>query len=112
MDKIVLSASEKVEIESDVGIKKKLQARIDTGARMCSIDISEAAELELGPVIRKKEVNSASGKTVRPVVKGWVNIKGKKIHTDFTLIDRSHMSHPVLIGRNVLKKGFLVDVSK
>jgi hypothetical protein len=39
-----------------------------------------------------------------------VRIKGKKIRAAFTLADRSRQAYPVLIGRNVLRGKFLVDV--
>ncbi len=33
-----------------------------------------------------------------------------KVH--FSIADRAHMKYKVLIGKNILKKGFLIDPSK
>ncbi len=39
-----------------------------------------------------------------------IKMRGKKIRAGFTLADRSKQAYPVLIGRNVLRGKFLVDV--
>ncbi len=91
---------------------KHVKARIDTGATKSSMDESLAKELILGPSIKNAVIKSASGQTTRPVVKAEVSIGGKKVSTEFTLISRAHMKYKVLIGRNVLSKGFLIDPSK
>lgn len=109
--KIVLGAAEEVTIESDSGESKKVIARIDTGALLNSIDVRLAGELRLGPIVREKKVKSASGRTVRPVITAWLTLKGKRFHTEFTIIDRSQMKYPVLIGRNILKNGYVIDVN-
>ncbi|MBS1267144.1 MAG: hypothetical protein MAG795_01116 [Candidatus Woesearchaeota archaeon] len=109
-DKIVLKAEEKVTLISEKGNQTK-KARIDTGASMCSIDKSLADNLELGPPVRQRKVKSATGRTVRDVYKFKVELKGKQFEAEFTVIDRGHMSFPVLIGRNIIKQGFIVDVS-
>ena len=48
----------------------------------------------------------------RAVIELWVKVG--KIHekAQFTLADRSQMSHPVLLGREFIKDIALVDVSK
>ena len=109
--KIILTASEEVTIVN-TDKQKTVKARIDTGARLSSIDTELVAELGLGPVVRTKNVKSAHGKTLRPVINVNIILKGKKCNAEFTFIDRSHMSHPVLIGRNILEQGFVVDVNQ
>lgn len=37
---------------------------------------------------------------------------GNTYKTEFTLADREKMTYPILIGRSLLKKRFIVDVSK
>lgn len=92
---------------------KKVHARVDTGATQSSIDIRLAEELNLGPVITKKKVKSAHGIALRPVIKAEIVIKGVEIEEEFTIAERTHMTYPVLIGQNILKKGrFLVDPLK
>jgi hypothetical protein len=39
-------------------------------------------------------------------------MKGKKIKSSFNVTDRSNVKCPVLIGKNVLKQGFLIDPNK
>lgn len=37
---------------------------------------------------------------------------GKTYKCEFTLADREKMKYPVLVGRNLLRQGFVVDVAK
>ena len=92
--------------------KKKLKARIDTGATKSSIDKSLAEELELGPERKHIIVKSAHGKRRRPVIKERVQIDHRIIKAFFTVADRRHMKYKVLIGQNILKRRFLIDPSK
>lgn len=56
-------------------------------------------------------VASSTGHTEhRYKVKILVKIAGRKIRARFTLADRSEQAYPVLIGRNVLRGKFIVDV--
>lgn len=90
--------------------KKSVYARIDTGATKSCIDSTLAHDLDLGPVIHKKQVRSAHGTSMRPVIYAEIMINGYMHKEEFTLAPRSHMTYPVLIGQNILKKGkFLVD---
>ncbi|HOI18897.1 MAG TPA: RimK/LysX family protein [Candidatus Woesearchaeota archaeon] len=89
---------------------RELLARVDTGAALCSVDLDIAAELRLGPIVKAKKVRSSNASMKRPIVKAQLEVEGKKIVVSFSISDRSHMSYPVLIGRNALKKfGFLID---
>lgn len=59
-----------------------------------------------------KKVKSSNGEVQdRFTVKGDLLIFGKKIKSEFTLSKRSNMKYPVLIGRKVLNKRFLIDTS-
>jgi len=91
---------------------KKHRARIDTGARTSSIDRRLAKKLMLGPVLRKMKVKSSIGESFRPVIKTLVKIKNRKIKASLNLADRTKMKYKILIGRNVLRKNFLIDVTK
>jgi hypothetical protein len=111
--KIIIGLTEKVTLISSTKKKKKrVVARIDTGATKSSVDARLAAELALGPVIRTKLVKSASGSKLRPVIKAKIKIVDKTINSEFTIADRSHMKYRVLVGQNILKSGFLIDPSK
>jgi len=109
---IVVGLTEKIELISNKGINKQVVAKVDTGATRSSIDIKFASKLNLGPIIKSKMVKSASGNKLRPVIEAEIILAGKKIKSEFTLADRTHMKYSVLIGVNVLKRGFLVDPSK
>jgi len=110
--KIIVGLTEKVRLLSSNGTNKDVVAKIDTGATRSSIDIKLASELKLGPVIKSKMVKSAHGNKLRPVIEAEIILVGRKIKSEFTLADRTHMKYSVLIGVNVLKNGFLVEPSK
>ena len=104
--KIVLGILERVKING-----KEVVAKIDTGASRSSIDVNLANELKLGPVLRKSTIVSTHGKSTRPVIKAKLEIGGRRINAFFNISSRSHMKCRVLIGRNILKRGYLVDSS-
>ena len=87
-------------------------ARIDTGATRSGICDSLVGDLNLGPAIKKVKVKSASGKSIRDVVEANIIIAGKKIKSTFTVSNRRHMKFDAIIGRNILKRGFLIDPLK
>jgi hypothetical protein len=94
--------------------KVKTYAVFDTGARLTSIDVKLASKATVGPIIRTTRVKNPSLKTQirRPVVRVKVRIRGKDYECEANLQDRSHMTAPMLIGRNVLAGNFVVDPSK
>ncbi len=61
----------------------------------------------------KKRIKNSFGKSEeRCVVQTSITIFGEKIDIELSLSDRTKMEYPVLLGRKLLKKGFIVDVSK
>jgi len=92
--------------------KKKVIAKIDTGATKSSVDTRLAAELGLGPVTQTKMVRSAYGSRLRPIVEAKIRLAGKILKTKLTIADRSHMKYQMLVGQNALDNGFLIDPSK
>lgn len=110
--KIVVGLTENIKVISNNRNDKQIVAKVDTGATRSSIDIKFASKLNLGPIIKSKMVKSASGNKLRPVIEVEIIIAGRKIKSEFTLADRTHMKYDVLIGVNVLKRGFLVNPSK
>lgn len=114
-----------------------LRAKLDTGARTCSIHATNIEALELdgkkwvkftisdpsnekgvrfrhkAPVVRIAKVkNDTGGLDERYVVPLIFQIGGKKIEAEFNLNDRSQMNYAVLIGRNMLKELGAVDASR
>lgn len=60
----------------------------------------------------RKKVRSSNGRLEqRFALKTKIVLGGKKRTTDLTLTNRGKMRFPVLVGRKVLKKGYLVDVA-
>ena len=112
MKKTIIGLTEKITLFGIRGKKKIITARIDTGASTNSVDVRLAAELNLGPITRTKFVKHVHGNKRRAVVKAKIKIAGKEIISEFTLADREHMTYPVLIGQNILKKGFIINPTK
>jgi hypothetical protein len=134
-DKIVIGRAEKISFP-ELGIVG-IDAKIDTGAYSTAIHshriwvdekdgeaylnfevLDPSDENYVGLVIRTKNffqkiVRSSNGKKQkRYIIKTIIEIGGKKRKTDVSLTDRGKMRFSVLVGRKVLKNGFLVDVSK
>ena len=109
--KVVVGLIEKIYLINGKG-RKPIVAKVDTGATKSSIDTNLASELNLGPVIKSKLVKSAHGSKLRPIIEACIELAGKKITSEFTLAERSHMRYRMLIGQNILKEGFLIDPSK
>lgn len=109
--KTIIGITEKIKI---IGKRtsKIVTARIDTGATRSSVDAKLAARLLLGPVIKTTLVKSAHGNRIRPIIKVPIKIAGKELKEEFTIADREHMRYKALIGRNILRKGFLIDPNK
>lgn len=113
---------------------RHVSARIDTGAKTSSVwatNIRVENDGKLHFVLFDKKSNHHTGSEVvtrtftkipvsnstghvqqRFKVKLLVVLKGRKIRAFFTLADRSTQAYPVLIGRNVLRGKFIVDVRR
>lgn len=108
----ILGIQEDITIVDTEGNPHNITAKIDTGAWRTAIDETLAAKLGInGPILETQGVRGALGRQVRPIVGLTMNIKGHPIKTQAYLIDRSHMSFNVIVGRRDLK-GFLVDPLK
>ncbi len=111
---------------------KRIPSRIDTGATVSSVWAShiqetpdglqfvlfdEGSEWYTGQMYTvgeygKRAVASSMGHVqVRYQVRTPIVIAGRRILAAVTLADRSTQVYPVLIGRNVLNKKFVVDVA-
>jgi len=110
--KTVVGLVEPVKVTGPSGRSKEVLARIDSGATKSSVDVKLAAELALGPILKAKIVKSASGKGLRPVVEAKIILADKEFKSEFTIADRADMKYSVLVGQNILSKGFLIDPIK
>ena len=103
----------------------KLPARIDTGAGQTSLDARDMVikddivdfklpekygglQLSL-PIVAWKTVRSAEVREKRPVVMMEFCLGSKHIRTRVNLNNRSNVKYPLLIGRNTLTHGFVVE---
>lgn len=134
--KAVIGAYETVELlDFDIS---NAPAKVDTGADVSSIHCTEI-EIEhlksgkkklyftlpraISHTMRGKTYqttkfsrriikNSFGDKERRYVVTTNIGIAGKVIEARFTLADRTNMKYPILIGKELLRHHFVVDVSK
>lgn len=111
---------------------KKVVAKIDTGAYNGSIHAGDIEEKDgklyfrlldgkVSPKTRRrvvkdfkqKRIKSSHGKSVkRYVINTDIVLKGEKINVDLSLSNRDGLRYPVLLGRKIFKKHFIVDASK
>ena len=114
-----------------------IDSKIDTGAYSCSIHCSNIEVIEkdreaclhfilLDPShpaynnksfffrdFKEKMVKNSFGQAEkRFVIRTPVKIYNKIYNSEFSLSNRGNLRFPILLGRKLLKKGFLVDVSK
>jgi hypothetical protein len=61
---------------------------------------------------QKKIKNSFGEMEERYVIKTQIHIGRKKIRSTFSLSNRDNMRYPILIGRKLLKRKFLIDVAR
>lgn len=111
-----------------------VKAKLDTGARTSSIHAYDVQEFERDgvacvrfdvrpwqkstddivaaelPVHDRRDIRSSNGHIEsRIVVSTTLSIAGRRIPAEFTLTDRDEMGFRMLVGREALRQGFLVD---
>ncbi|MGO2746850.1 ATP-dependent zinc protease family protein [Microbacterium sp.] len=114
-----------------------IKAKIDTGARTSSLHAFDIVELEREdeswvrfrvnpwqdtdadativecPIHDRREIRSSSGHTqVRLVVLLAIRLAGQLIVSEVTLSNRDEMGFRMLIGREALRRGFIVDPAR
>ncbi len=129
----IIGEEEPVYIEN---IPVSMPARVDTGAALCSIDVSHLKYFErdgkswvsfsIKPRANGKEYqferrvkrnvkikrHGMEDPPPRPLVELKIKMGRLTLMRDFTLIDRQQFEYQVLIGRNLLKGLAAVDVSR
>ena len=132
---VVLGEIERVTIDS---IKQTFDARVDTGAATSSLNAIDMEQFERNgkkwvrfhlsdgetpmdeknwieaPILKFVKIRQSTNDEVerRAVIELWVKVGSIHEKAQFTLADRSQMSHPVLLGREFIKDIAVVDVSK
>ena len=108
MGKQILGAIETVKINN-----KKILAKVDTGPEKSSIHLDLAQKLGLTKDLWGiRRIISSNGSEYRPVIKSKVKINNRVLPIKFTVTRRDELKYPILIGRDVLKRNFLIDVTK
>lgn len=101
------------------------EARIDTGAALCSLGVDSVIPSADGEALffmydgkryccsraRTVAVRTVNGTVLRPTVELTARIGNRKKRCEWTLSDRSGMQYAALVGRNWLSGTALVDVS-
>ena len=106
----------------------KIPARVDTGAATSSLDARDISikgktvEFSLAqkygglrisrPIVAWRTIRSAEAQDERPVIVLQFCLGSQVIRARVNLNDRSQVKYPLLIGRNALKKNFVVDCMK
>lgn len=125
MDKLLIGRQETADLPT-FGLLNKT-VKIDSGAYTSSIDIEnirveddklyvlfEKGKEEIAfKKFKVKRVKSSNGIIQeRYVIKGLIRIGNIEYNTPFSLTDRSGMRYPILLGRKLLNKYFVIDTSK
>lgn len=107
-----------VELVTLIGKKGRItkKALLDTGATRTSVDIKLAAKAGIGPIISSVKIkNATSGANStfrRPIAEAKIKMKGTVIKTGVNVVDRTGLPYQILVGRDVLHKNFIVDISR
>jgi hypothetical protein len=62
--------------------------------------------------VEKKVKSSFGDYQLRYAIQTKIKIYGVEYDTEITLADRENMQYPMLVGRNLLRNGFLVNIRK
>jgi hypothetical protein len=133
-EKLIIGRRERADFP-DIGLMN-VDVKTDTGAYTSSIHVTQCEVkrvndkeiLEVvfldedhpsytGQVIRfedfrQKKVKSSTGhEQMRYFVRLKILLLGRKIRTDFSLTKRNGMKYPILLGRKLLNRRFIVDPS-
>ena len=114
MKKIIVGLVEDVKVIGKKTIAST--AKVDTGAARSCVDEKIAIEAGLGPIIKFVRVKSATtGRAPfvrRPVFRAKIEVGGKKIPVEVSVANRGNLKHKVLIGRDIIRSNFVVDVER
>ena len=123
--KDIIGAIDKLDF-SDFNLQN-IESRIDTGATNSSLHCTNIESIDdnfvkfkvlgnklfIEPISKIKEVKSSNGiSQKRFFIKTEIIIFGKTYISELSLNDRSSMSYPFLLGRDILVQDFIIDVSK
>lgn len=127
----ILGRSDRIDLPG-LGLTN-LHAKIDTGAYSCSLHCSRAEIIDgklefvlldeehpeftgmkfvFSKFDRREVKNSFGEAEMRYVIKTTIKIYDHLIKAEFSLSNRGNLKFPVLLGRKILRKRFLIDVTE
>jgi RimK family alpha-L-glutamate ligase len=108
----VLGYTSRIRINGRDGADQAV-AKSDTGAKRTSIDTDLAGRIGAGPLVGTTDVRSGTGSDTetRPLVDVDLCLNGRWRTVTASITDRSEMTYPVLLGRDVLE-AYTVDISR
>jgi len=108
----VLGYTNRIRINGRDGAERAL-AKSDTGAKRTSIDTALAGRIGAGPLVGTTQVRSGttSSAETRPLVDVDLRLNGRWRTVTASITDRSEMTYPVLLGRDVLES-YTLDISR
>ena len=108
-----------------------IEAKIDTGAYNGAIHVSLVSEFErdgkdwirfvlldedhpeFHNKVYEKSIRSSNGTVQhRYMVPATIVLKGKELKAKLSLTNRKDLRYPILLGRKIIKKHFIIDASK
>jgi hypothetical protein len=114
-----------------------IKAKIDTGARTSALHAFDIESIDRdgrrwvrfaihpwqdsladivtveAPLVERRQVRSSSGKArLRPVVHALVELAGQQVPIEVSLTRRDEMGFRMLIGRQALRRRFVVDPAR
>ena len=107
----VIPVVNEITIRGENKRRKKVFAKVDTGAWRTSISKNLAGDLGLlsqKNILWSKKVKSSLGIEERPVIGLTFWLSGRKITTPASVAKRMALKYPVIIGRKNLK-GFMIE---
>jgi hypothetical protein len=127
----ILGRSDRIDLPG-LGLTN-IHAKIDTGAYSCSLHCSRAEIIDgklefvlldeehpeftgmkfVSHKFDRREVKNSFGEAeMRYVIKTTIKIYDHLIKAEFSLSNRGNLKFPVLLGRKILRKRFLIDVTE
>lgn len=108
---IVIDSFEKVKVRSVNKHWDEVEAKVDTGAFRTAIDKNLAEHLGLlnaENILWEGRFRNSFGRQKRPVIDLTLKVKGKKIKTTASVVNRERLKVKLLLGRRDME-GFLVN---